>query len=132
MRAVEYGAFERVGGTAKVEIDTRIIGVTNFDIPQGKLEAIRGWHKTLLTNAMQTKKSKRVRDQVREADSTNVFIRLEQMLHRVDRMVADAELARARNTSLDKEFAELETDEELEAELAELKGKLSQKADEAA
>ena len=89
MRAVEYGAFERVGGTAKVEIDPRIIGATNFDMPQGKLEAIRGWHKTLLTNAMQTKKSKRERDQVREADSTNVFLRLEQMLHRVDLMVAE-------------------------------------------
>ena len=98
MRAVEYGAFERVGGTAKVEIDTRIIGATNFDMPQGKLEAIRGWHKTLLTNAMQTKKSKRARDQVREADGTNVFLRLEQMLHRVNRMVAEPELAWVRKT----------------------------------
>ena len=95
---MEYGAFERVGGTAKVEIDTRIIGATNFDMPQGKLEAIRGWHKTLLTNAMQTKKSKRARDQVREADGTNVFLRLEQMLHRVNRMVAEPELAWVRKT----------------------------------
>jgi phage shock protein A len=99
---------------------------------EGKLEAIRDRHKILVEKAMQAKNSKRARDQVREADGTSVFLRFEQMLHRVDRMVADAELARARNTSLDKEFAELETDEELEAELAELKGKLSQKADEAA
>lgn len=131
MRAAEYGALERVGGTAKVEIDTRIIGATNFDMPQGKLEAIRGWHKTLLKNAMQTKKSKRARDQVREADGTNVFLRLEQMLHRVDRMLAEPELAWVRNSLLDKEFADLETDEELGAELAELNFKSVEIADEA-
>ena len=109
---VEYGAFERVGGTTNVELDTRIIGATNADMPQGKLEAIRDRHKILVEKAMQAKKSKRARDQVREADDTNVFLRFEQMLHRADRMVAEAELARARNTSLDKEFADLETDEE--------------------
>jgi hypothetical protein len=109
---VEYGAFERVGGTTNVELDTRIIGATNADMPQGKLEAIRDRHKILVEKAMQAKKSKRARDQVWEADDTNVFLRFEQMLHRADRMVAEAELARARNTSLDKEFADLETDEE--------------------
>jgi small subunit ribosomal protein S20 len=85
-----------------------------------------------LKKMIQAKKSKRARDQVREADGTNLFIRFEQMLHRVDRMVAEAELARARNTSLDKEFTDLETDDELEAELAELKGKSGKKADVAA
>ena len=99
---------------------------------EGKLEAIRDRHKILAEKAIQAKKSKRARDQVREADGTNVFLRFEQMLHRVDRMVAEAELARARNTSLDKEFTDLETDDELEAELAELKRKSGKKADEAA
>jgi phage shock protein A len=60
---------------------------------EGKLEAIRDLHKILAEKAMQAKKSKRARDQVREADSANVFLRFEQMLHRVDRMVAEAELA---------------------------------------
>lgn len=129
---VEYGAFERVGGTTNVEVDTRIIGATNADMPQGKLEAIRDRHKILVEKAMQAKKSKRARDQVREADGTNVFLRFEQMLHRVDRMVAGAELAWARNTSLDKEFADLETDEELEAELAEFQSKSGKRADEVA
>ncbi len=129
---VEYGAFERVGGTTNVEVDTRIIGATNADMPQGKLEAIRDRHKILVEKAMQAKKSKRARDQVREADGTNVFLRFEQMLHRVDRMVAGAELARTRNTSLDKEFADLETDEELEAELAEFQSKSGKRADEVA
>ena len=129
---VEYGAFERVGGTTNVEVDTRIIGATNADMPQGKLEAIRDRHKILAEKAIQAKKSKRARDQVREADGTNVFLRFEQMLHRVDRMVAGAELARTRNTSLDKEFADLETDEELEAELAEFQSKSGKRADEVA
>ena len=57
---------------------------------------------------------------MRAADGTNVFLRFEQMLHRVDRMVADSELAWLLNSLIYKEFANLETDEELGAEFEEL------------
>jgi psp operon transcriptional activator len=33
LRVVEYGAFERVGGSATVQADVRLIGATNFDLP---------------------------------------------------------------------------------------------------
>jgi psp operon transcriptional activator len=33
LRAVEYGAFERVGGSEAVHVDVRIIGATNADLP---------------------------------------------------------------------------------------------------
>jgi psp operon transcriptional activator len=33
LRVVEYGAFERVGGSAAVQVDVRLIGATNFDLP---------------------------------------------------------------------------------------------------
>ncbi len=33
LRVVEYGAFERVGGSTPVEVDVRIIGATNADLP---------------------------------------------------------------------------------------------------
>ncbi|MGH6914516.1 MAG: sigma 54-interacting transcriptional regulator, partial [Geminicoccales bacterium] len=33
LRVVEYGAFERVGGSATVEVDVRLIGATNLDLP---------------------------------------------------------------------------------------------------
>ena len=33
LRVVEYGFFERVGGSASVEVDVRIIGATNADLP---------------------------------------------------------------------------------------------------
>lgn len=33
LRVVEYGSFERVGGSAAVEVDVRIIGATNADLP---------------------------------------------------------------------------------------------------
>ncbi|NBD37960.1 MAG: phage shock protein operon transcriptional activator [Verrucomicrobia bacterium] len=33
LRVVEYGRFERVGGSASIEVDTRIIGATNADLP---------------------------------------------------------------------------------------------------
>ena len=33
LRVVEYGRFERVGGSASIAVDTRIIGATNADLP---------------------------------------------------------------------------------------------------
>jgi psp operon transcriptional activator len=33
LRVVEYGAFERVGGSATVQVDVRLIGATNVDLP---------------------------------------------------------------------------------------------------
>lgn len=33
LRVVEYGRFERVGGSRSIEVDTRIIGATNADLP---------------------------------------------------------------------------------------------------
>jgi len=33
LRVVEYGVFERVGGTQAVEVDVRIVGATNADLP---------------------------------------------------------------------------------------------------
>jgi psp operon transcriptional activator len=33
LRVVEYGAFERVGGSATVHVDARLIGATNVDLP---------------------------------------------------------------------------------------------------
>ena len=33
LRVVEYGAFDRVGGSATVQVDVRVIGATNVDLP---------------------------------------------------------------------------------------------------
>ena len=33
LRVIEYGAFERVGGNATLEVDVRVIGATNEDLP---------------------------------------------------------------------------------------------------
>ncbi len=33
LRVVEYGTFERVGGSEQIEVDVRIIGATNADLP---------------------------------------------------------------------------------------------------
>jgi psp operon transcriptional activator len=33
LRVVEYGAFERLGGSATVQVDVRLIGATNLDLP---------------------------------------------------------------------------------------------------
>lgn len=34
LRVVEYGVFERLGGTAQVRVDVRVIGATNADLPR--------------------------------------------------------------------------------------------------
>ncbi len=34
LRAVEYGVFERVGSSVPVQVDVRIVGATNADLPQ--------------------------------------------------------------------------------------------------
>lgn len=43
LRVVEYGVFERVGGSESIEVDVRIIGATNADLPslsrKGKFKA---------------------------------------------------------------------------------------------
>ena len=46
LRAVEYGEFERVGGTQTITTDTRIIGAANIDLP--RLAAEGGFRKDLL------------------------------------------------------------------------------------
>lgn len=34
LRVIEYGEFERVGGTQTIEVDVRVIGATNIDLPR--------------------------------------------------------------------------------------------------
>src|SRR6266478_1820764 len=33
LRVIEYGSFERVGGNAEQQVDVRIVGATNLDLP---------------------------------------------------------------------------------------------------
>ena len=92
-----------------------------------KLETMRKKLQVLVQRHIQARKSKRARTQVRKAEGANAFVRFEQMLHRVDRMAAEADLVRVRKASLEKEFEALETDEGIEAELAALKKKSARK-----
>lgn len=34
LRVIEYGEFERVGGTQTIEVDVRVVGATNADLPR--------------------------------------------------------------------------------------------------
>lgn len=34
LRVIEYGEFERVGGTATINVDVRVVGATNIDLPE--------------------------------------------------------------------------------------------------
>ncbi len=38
LRVIEYGEFERVGGTETIQVDVRVIGATNIDLPAAARE----------------------------------------------------------------------------------------------
>ena len=66
--------------------------------------------------------SKRAQENIRKLDTSDALLRFEKFENRIERMEADADLVNyGRRTGLTEEFAELETDEELEKELAALK-----------
>ncbi len=114
------------------EVDHREAEVTHFeelvaqyqkDISQleEKLESARNKHRILVQRHIHAGHRKSAQTKIRKADSSDAFFRFEQFESRIDRMEADAELINYRGASLDDEFSKLETDEQIENELASLK-----------
>ncbi|MDR3090399.1 MAG: phage shock protein PspA [Desulfobulbaceae bacterium] len=69
---------------------------------------------------------KRAQSDIRHADSAEAMSRFEALENRIERMEAEADLVNPRRQpSLDDDFAHLTHDEEIEKELARLKGKKS-------
>jgi phage shock protein A len=93
-----------------------------------KLETARNKHRILLQRHIHATHRKSAQTKIRKADSSDAFVRFEQFESRIDRMEADADLVNYRGSNLDDEFSKLETDEQIEKELASLKESMQDKA----
>jgi phage shock protein A len=92
-----------------------------------KLESARNKHRILVQRHIHAGHRKTAQTTIRKADSSDAFVRFEQFESRIDRMEADAELINYRGANLDDEFSKLETDEQIEKELASLKETIQNK-----
>ena len=91
---------------------------------EDKLNAAREKKRMLVQRHTRAQTQKRAQKGIRKFDTSEAFVRFEQFQERIDRMEADAELVNyGRKPSLDEEFKALETDEDIEKELAELKAR---------
>lgn len=91
-----------------------------------KLAAAREKQRLLVQRHIRAQGHKRAQTNVRKADSGDAVLRFEKFENRIERMEAEADLVNfGRKPALEDEFARIETDEELERELAELKSRTS-------
>ena len=98
-----------------------------------KLAAARDKQRILVQRHARAQEKKRAQTNIRRAETSDAMRRFEQFESRIDRMEAEADLVNyGRKPPLQDEFADLETDEELEQELAALKESVGKKGDESA
>lgn len=87
-----------------------------------KLAQVRDKQRSLVQRHAHAQQKKKAQENLRRADSSEVWMRFENLHNRVERMEAEAELVNyGRGSELDRRFADLEQDEQIEKELAELK-----------
>ncbi len=97
-----------------------------------KLANARNKHRLLVQRHIQANKRKVAQSNIRRADNLDTITRFEHFEQRIDRMEADADLINyGRKPSASEEFDRLETDEEIEEELRNLKSKAKDKKPEA-
>jgi phage shock protein A len=91
---------------------------------EDKLETAREKQRVLVQRHIHAVKKKKAEQGIRRVDTTDAFVRFERFENRIERMEAEADLVNfgRGNRTLEQEFADLETDDEIEAELEELKG----------
>ena len=94
-----------------------------------KLAVTREKQRILVQRHIHAQRKRRAQEEIRRIDSSDAWIRFEQFESRIERMEAEADLVNAhRKTSLEDEFARLQDDEGIEAELEALKAKARQEA----
>jgi len=101
-----------------------IIEQYHADIAQleDKLASAKEKQRLLIQRHIQAQKRKRAQGEIRRVDSADTMVRFEQFENRIERMEAEADLVNLkRKPSLEEEFAMIEKDEEIEAELRALK-----------
>lgn len=93
---------------------------------EDKLGSAREKQRVLVQRHTNANTNKKAQQQIRRYDSSDALERFDNFQQRIDRMEADAELVNyGRKATLADEFKALETDTELEKELAALKARKS-------
>ncbi|TVM16622.1 phage shock protein A [Oceanidesulfovibrio indonesiensis] len=87
-----------------------------------KLEIAQEKKRLLVQRHIRANSQKRANEDIRRADSQDAILRFEQFEQRIERMEAEAEMSRPRRrSSLEEEFAKLESDGDIEEELKNMK-----------
>ena len=89
-----------------------------------KLALARERQRTLIQRHRRAQHKMRVETEIRRLDTSNAFVRFEELQYRLDRQEAESELVNFGRTgprTLEQEFADLERDTEIEAELESIK-----------
>jgi len=96
---------------------------------EDKLGGAKEKQRLLIQRHIHAQKKKRAQNEIRRVDSADTLVRFEQFENRIERMEAEADLVNlARKPTLDEEFARMEKDDEIEAELQVLKDAANPKA----
>ena len=97
---------------------------------ENKLKSARERQRMLVQRHIRATRKKQARQEIRRADSMEVMQKFEELENHIERMEAEADLVNfGRKADLEDAFTELETDDEIEAELDLIKSSQSGKKD---
>lgn len=95
---------------------------------ENKLKSAREKQRMLVQRHLRATRKKRAREEIRRADSAEVMQKFEELEQQIERMEAEADLVDyGRASTLENQLDALEADDEIEAELNELKSSQSLK-----
>jgi phage shock protein A len=95
-----------------------------------KLAGARKKHGVLVQRHIHAQKQKRAHSSIRQTQGTDAFSRFESFENRIERLEADAELINyGVKPTLEDELEKIETDDEIEKQLAELKSKIGSQSE---
>lgn len=87
-----------------------------------KLKEVKDKQQILVQRSISARERRQVAAVLRESDSSNIASKFSELEAKIERMEAEAEMAAySGSTSVLEQFTQMETDEAIEAELAELK-----------
>lgn len=87
-----------------------------------KLAGAREKQRLLIQRHIHAQTRKRAEEEIRRFDTSDAFVRFEKFETRIDRMEADADLVNfGKKPTLEEQISKLESDDEIEKELAQLK-----------
>ncbi|MBB6482654.1 PspA/IM30 family protein [Spirochaeta isovalerica] len=109
---------------------TQIIDETKNNILtlEEKLQTVIQKHKLLIQRAIHAKEKKEVNQTIRHATGAEAMVRFNEFENKIERMEAEAEMTTVGKSSLESEFAKMESGSDVEEELEELKKTMKKKS----